>query len=183
MAAFFHGPSPAAMSTSAVRYVTGTKKNPLGLVYLQCHVKPGASKSREGVTALTDEAVEVCIAAQAQDGEANKATLALLSKVGSLGSPVSNTLAVIARVPVPAQSHPFAGTRPAQVRLAHCARHEVKGQDHRCRGHVPRVQPRRPCRCRSGASSTGSREHEMISILCRRVQQAHLLVVLVRSTE
>ena len=68
-------------STGAIRYVAGTKKNPLGTVYLQCHVKPGASKQREGITALTDNSIEVCVAAQAREGEANKAIVKVLSDV------------------------------------------------------------------------------------------------------
>lgn len=68
-------------STSAIRYVARTKKNPLGSVYLQCHVKPGASKTREGVTGLTDDAIEICVAAQAREGEANKAVVKVLSDV------------------------------------------------------------------------------------------------------
>jgi uncharacterized protein YggU (UPF0235/DUF167 family) len=71
-------------SAGAIRYVAGTKKNPLGSVYLHCHVKPGASKSREGVTALTDDAVEICVAAQAREGEANKAVVKVLSNVRML---------------------------------------------------------------------------------------------------
>lgn len=50
-------------------------------VLLRCHVKPGAAKAREGVTALTDDAVELCVAAAARDGESNRAVLGVLSKV------------------------------------------------------------------------------------------------------
>ena len=66
---------------SAIRFVAGTKKSPLGTLYLQCHVKPGASKVREGVTAVTDEVIELCVAAQAREGEANKAVVKVLSEV------------------------------------------------------------------------------------------------------
>src|SRR5690349_17997139 len=52
-------------SSSAIRFVTGTKKSPLGSLHLQLHVKPGASKNREGVIAITDDAIELCVAAQA----------------------------------------------------------------------------------------------------------------------
>ena len=48
---------------------------------LRCHVRPGASKVREGVTAITDDAVELCVAAQAQDGKANRAVVEILSEV------------------------------------------------------------------------------------------------------
>lgn len=63
-----------------MRYVAGSK-NKLPTVYLRCRVKPGASKVREGVTSLTDDAVELCVSAAPRDGESNKAVLALLSDV------------------------------------------------------------------------------------------------------
>ncbi|RMJ18751.1 hypothetical protein BHE90_014591 [Fusarium euwallaceae] len=68
-------------SSSAIRFVTGTKKSPLGSLHLQLHVKPGASKNREGVIAITDDAIELCVAAQAREGEANKAVVQVLSSV------------------------------------------------------------------------------------------------------
>lgn len=74
-------------SSSAVRFVTGSKKSPLGALHLQLHVKPGASKNREGVVAVTDDAIELCVAAQAREGEANKAVVQVLSAV--LGVPKS----------------------------------------------------------------------------------------------
>ncbi|KAL0939604.1 DUF167 domain protein [Colletotrichum truncatum] len=76
------------MATAAIRFVAGTKKAPLGTLYLQCHVKPGASRVREGVTAVTDGTVELCVTAQAREGEANKAVVKLLSEV--LGLPKSD---------------------------------------------------------------------------------------------
>lgn len=66
-----------------IHYIAGSK-NKLPTVYLQCRVKPGASKVREGVTSLTDDAVELCVAAAAREGEANKAVLAVLSEVSFL---------------------------------------------------------------------------------------------------
>lgn len=63
-----------------IQYVAGSK-NKLPTIYLQCRVKPGASKFREGVASLTDDAVELCVAAAARNGEANKAVLAVLSEV------------------------------------------------------------------------------------------------------
>ncbi|TLS24589.1 hypothetical protein PpBr36_08277 [Pyricularia pennisetigena] len=64
----------------SIRYVAATKKSPLATLLLKCHVKPGASKSREGVAAVTDDAVELCVSAQAREGEANKAVIMVLSK-------------------------------------------------------------------------------------------------------
>lgn len=75
---------PHAMASTAIRFVAGTKKSPLGTLYLQCHVKPGASRVREGVAAVTDATVELCVSAQAREGEANKAVLKLLSEVSRL---------------------------------------------------------------------------------------------------
>ncbi|OLN91670.1 UPF0235 protein-like protein [Colletotrichum chlorophyti] len=76
------------MAAAAIRFVAGTKKSTLGTLYLQCHVKPGASRVREGVTFVTDTGVELCVAAQAREGEANKAVIKLLSEV--LGLPKSD---------------------------------------------------------------------------------------------
>lgn len=75
-------------SSSAIRFVTGSKKSPLGSLHLQLHVKPGASKNREGVIAITEDAIELCVAAQAREGEANKAVVQVLSSV--LGVPKSS---------------------------------------------------------------------------------------------
>lgn len=74
-------------SPSAIRFVTGTKRSSLGSLYLQLHVKPGASKNREGITGITEDAIELCVAAQAREGEANKAVVQVLSSV--LGVPKS----------------------------------------------------------------------------------------------
>lgn len=80
-------------TTSAIRFLAGTKKDPLGSLRLQCHVKPGASRVREGVLAVADDVIELCVAAQAREGEANKAVVKLLSEVSCpLGSfPFSRT--------------------------------------------------------------------------------------------
>ncbi|KAH6891032.1 hypothetical protein B0T10DRAFT_458439 [Thelonectria olida] len=77
-----------ASPSAAIRFVTGTKKSPLGSLHLKLHVKPGASKNREGVVGITDEAIELCVSAQAREGEANKAVVQVLSSV--LGVPKSS---------------------------------------------------------------------------------------------
>ncbi|CAK7197789.1 DASH complex subunit dam1 [Sporothrix eucalyptigena] len=69
------------LMSSVIRYVTAAKKTATGTLYFQCHVKPGASKVREGVVAVTEDAIEICIAAQARDGEANKAVIDVLCRV------------------------------------------------------------------------------------------------------
>ena len=89
----------ASTSTRALRYVAGTKKAPLGSrLYLQCRVKPGASKSREGVTGLTEDAVEICVAAPAREGEANKAVVRVLSEVRAACLPYGRTRVARARI-------------------------------------------------------------------------------------
>ncbi len=80
--------------SAVLRYVAATKKSPTGTLYLQCHVKPGASKVREGVTAVTDDAVEICVAAQAREGEANKAVIGLMCKVSFPIDPPPNGFSV-----------------------------------------------------------------------------------------
>lgn len=72
------------MSARALWYVAATKKSAKNTLYMHCNVKPGASKNREGIASVDDEAVEICVAAQAREGEANKAVIRLLSEVHSL---------------------------------------------------------------------------------------------------
>ncbi|KAK2014485.1 hypothetical protein LZ32DRAFT_556239 [Colletotrichum eremochloae] len=78
------------MASAAVRFVEGTTKSALGTLYLKCRVKPGASRMREGIVAVTDGAVELCVAAQAREGEANRAVIKLLSEPQVLGLPKSD---------------------------------------------------------------------------------------------
>ena len=62
------------MSGRAVRYVAAAAaKSGTGMLQLLCHVKPGVSASREGIAAVSEDRIDVCVAAQARDGEANKA--------------------------------------------------------------------------------------------------------------
>ncbi|CAG9991383.1 unnamed protein product [Clonostachys byssicola] len=68
-------------SSSAVRFIAASKKSPLGSLQIHLHVKPGASKNREGILSVSDSTVDLCVAARAQDGEANKAVVSLLSDV------------------------------------------------------------------------------------------------------
>jgi uncharacterized protein len=67
-------------SHRVLQYFAGANKKP-PTVYLHCHVKPGASKVREGITAVTDSTIELCVSAVPKDGESNKAVLAVLSEV------------------------------------------------------------------------------------------------------
>ena len=80
--------------SSVIRYVAAAKKTEPGTLYLQCHVKPGTSKVREGVVSVTDHAVEICVAAPPRDGESNKAVIAVLCKV-SCSPAVPTQMAII----------------------------------------------------------------------------------------
>jgi hypothetical protein len=70
------------MATPVIRFLAG-KKSPLGTLYLTCHVKPGASKAREGIISVSDDVIELCVSARAREGEANQAVVKLLSEVCS----------------------------------------------------------------------------------------------------
>lgn len=74
---------------SAIRFVAGKKAKgriATGSIQLLCHVKPGAS--REGVVAVTDEVIDICVAAQAREGEANTAVRNVIAK--TVGVPKSD---------------------------------------------------------------------------------------------
>lgn len=70
--------------SSAIRFVTHNSCSRVGSVYLQCRVKPGASKQREGIVSISETTIEICVCAQAQKGEANKAVLNIISQVSDL---------------------------------------------------------------------------------------------------
>ena len=65
----------------AIRFVASSTRLALGSIYLQCHVKPGASKQREGITSVNANVVEVCVSARAKEGDANKAVREVISNV------------------------------------------------------------------------------------------------------
>ncbi|KAL1646434.1 hypothetical protein SLS58_003394 [Diplodia intermedia] len=67
----------------AIRFIAskGSKATSAGSVSLACHVKPGASAKREGINSVTDDGVELCVSAQAKEGEANKAVQKLIAEV------------------------------------------------------------------------------------------------------
>jgi uncharacterized protein len=71
-------------SLPAIRYVASTTKSALGHLYLQCHVKPRASKQREGIISVSDAVIDVCVSAQAREGEANKAVREVFSDVNQI---------------------------------------------------------------------------------------------------
>lgn len=68
--------------SAAIRFLAKKQGSPLrGFVQLRLRVrvKPGASKSHEGILAVTSSAVQLCVAAQPRQGEANQAVLQVLS--------------------------------------------------------------------------------------------------------
>ncbi|KAG5975145.1 hypothetical protein E4U55_007839 [Claviceps digitariae] len=68
------------MAATAVRFLPSKKgSSALGFIQLHLRVKPGASKPRQGILAVTSSAVELCVAAQARQGEANQAVVQVLS--------------------------------------------------------------------------------------------------------
>ncbi|KAI1319960.1 hypothetical protein F5Y16DRAFT_405789 [Xylariaceae sp. FL0255] len=58
-----------------------TKSHAGHILQLRCHVRPGASKAREGIIGITSESIELCVSAPPQDGKANQAVLDVLSQV------------------------------------------------------------------------------------------------------
>jgi uncharacterized protein len=75
--------SGISQTTTAIRAAISLVKQKASAdtIQLRCHVRPGASKSREGVVAITDEAIQLCVSAPAQDGKANKAVIQVLGDV------------------------------------------------------------------------------------------------------
>ncbi|KAI1475948.1 hypothetical protein K445DRAFT_321211 [Daldinia sp. EC12] len=66
---------------NAITIIQKSKPSSPEILQLRCHIRPGASKVREGVAAVTDESVELCVAAPPQDGKANKAVIEILSEI------------------------------------------------------------------------------------------------------
>lgn len=77
-----------AAVSPAVRFLA-SKSSPqhAGYLQLRLRVKPGASKARQGILEVTDEAIELCVAAPPRDGAANKAVIQVLS--AAMGIPRS----------------------------------------------------------------------------------------------
>jgi uncharacterized protein YggU (UPF0235/DUF167 family) len=55
-------------------------KSQTSVIHIICHVKPGVSATRQGITSVTATSVEICVAAQAKDGEANKAVREVIAQ-------------------------------------------------------------------------------------------------------
>jgi uncharacterized protein YggU (UPF0235/DUF167 family) len=72
----------------AIRLVLNPEHPACRVLYLQCHVKPGAAKVREGILAVTDRVVDVAVAGHARGGETNNALRDVTSH--ALRQPKSN---------------------------------------------------------------------------------------------
>lgn len=72
------------MMGPAIRFITAKgHKVKSGSIQLLCLVKPGVNAKRQGIEAVTDDGIELCVAAQAREGEANKAVRELIAEVKS----------------------------------------------------------------------------------------------------
>lgn len=70
------------MPPPAIRFIASKPpKSKLGSLQLLCYVKPGVNAKREGIGEVTDEHIEVRVAAQAKEGEANKAVREVIAEV------------------------------------------------------------------------------------------------------
>ncbi|PMD14034.1 hypothetical protein NA56DRAFT_711399 [Hyaloscypha hepaticicola] len=68
-------------SHSAIRLAAKSTKSALRCIYLQCSVKPGTNKQREGVVSISDTVIELCVAAQPKDGAANLSVRKVFSDI------------------------------------------------------------------------------------------------------
>ena len=66
----------ALYSSSVIRFVTKT-----GMVQLQLKVKPGVSRTQQGITAIEEQYIELGVASQPRDGSANKEAIEVLSRI------------------------------------------------------------------------------------------------------
>ncbi|KAI1102154.1 YggU-like protein [Jackrogersella minutella] len=73
---------------SAITLIQKSKPSAPEILQLRCHIRPGVSKVREGITTVTDEIIELCVSAPPQDGKSNKAVIEILSEI--LGIPKSD---------------------------------------------------------------------------------------------
>ena len=66
-----------------IRFIAAkSPKQPQGFIRLLCYVQPRVGSEREGIAAVAPEIINVRVAAQAREGEANKAVRELIAKVG-----------------------------------------------------------------------------------------------------
>jgi uncharacterized protein YggU (UPF0235/DUF167 family) len=72
----------------AVRWMVGTGSTGTSRVLISCRVKPGVSAAREGISAVTEDSVEMCVTNHARDGLANKSVRGVIAK--ALRMPISD---------------------------------------------------------------------------------------------
>lgn len=70
--------NPLPSVGAAVRWFAGSAAG--STVRLLCHVKPGVSATRVGISAVTHDYVEVCVAGQPRDGEANNSVVKVIAE-------------------------------------------------------------------------------------------------------
>lgn len=72
------------MLSPAIRFVAikGSKTS-TGSIQLLCRVKPGVGANREGVSGISDHAINVCVAARAKEGDANKAVIEVIAQASN----------------------------------------------------------------------------------------------------
>jgi uncharacterized protein len=68
---------------TVITLMKGSKGKQPGSLLIQCRMKPGVDSRREGIAAVTDNAVELNVTAPPRDGEANKAVVRIMSEVGN----------------------------------------------------------------------------------------------------
>jgi uncharacterized protein YggU (UPF0235/DUF167 family) len=69
---------------AAIRWFASSGKASKSVIRLLCHIKPGVNATREGISTVTDEYIEVCVAGQPRDGEANKAVVKVIAEAVKL---------------------------------------------------------------------------------------------------
>ena len=70
------------MLGSAIRHVAARgAKSQISVIHIICHVKASVSATRQGITSVTPDCIEICVAAQARDGEANAAVREVIAGV------------------------------------------------------------------------------------------------------
>lgn len=65
----------------AIRFLPSKNLKSGGSISISCHVKPGVSGNREGISSASLDDVTLCVMARAQEGEANKAVQKMISEV------------------------------------------------------------------------------------------------------
>jgi len=65
----------------AIRLTASKPPSCIYTLHLLCHVKPGVAPKREGIATITPSSIELCVAARAREGDANRAVKELIAKV------------------------------------------------------------------------------------------------------